>query len=119
MSICRGEQKAVPVITLPDGSSRPYDQPVPAKKVAEDIGPGLAKSSVGCRINGVLRDLATVIEQDSTVRFVLEKPKGGAPDADALFLLRHSAAHVMAEAIQQVWPKAELVYGPPTDDGFF
>ena len=109
----------MPVITLPDGSSRTYDQSVPAKKVAEDIGPGLAKSSVGCRINGVLRDLATVIAEDSQVRFVLEKPKGGAPGADALFLLRHSAAHVMAEAIQQLYPKAELVYGPPTEDGFF
>ena len=109
----------MPVITLPDGSSRTYGQPVAAKKVAEDIGPGLAKSSVGCRINGVLRDLATVIDEDSQVRFVLEKPKGGAPDADALFLLRHSAAHVMAEAIQQIWPGVQLVYGPPTSDGFF
>jgi threonyl-tRNA synthetase len=109
----------VPVITLPDGSQKTYDQPVPAKKVAEDIGPGLAKQSVGCRINGVLRDLATVIEQDSKVVFVLEKPKDGRPGEDALFLVRHSAAHVMAEAIQQIWPKAELVYGPPTDEGFF
>ncbi|MBI4458657.1 MAG: TGS domain-containing protein, partial [Acidobacteria bacterium] len=109
----------MPVITLPDGSTRTYDQPVPAKKVAEDIGPGLAKQSIGCRINGVLRDLGIIIEEDSKVEFVLERPKGGAPGADALFLLRHSAAHVMAEAIQQLYPKAELVYGPPTDDGFF
>ena len=109
----------MPVITLPDGSTRSYDEPVAARKIAADIGPGLAKSSVGCRINGVLRDLATVIAEDSQVRFVLERPKGGAPDADALFLLRHTSAHVMAEAIQQIWPEAELVYGPPTDDGFF
>jgi len=109
----------VPVITLPDGSTRTYDQPVSAKKVASDIGPGLAKQSLGVRINGVLRDLGTIIVEDSKVAFVLERPKGGAPPADALFLLRHSAAHVMAEAIQQLYPKAELVYGPPTDDGFF
>lgn len=109
----------MPVITLPDGSTRTYDQPVAAKQVAADIGPGLAKQNLGCRINGVLRDLGTIIEQDSKVEFVLERPKGGAPNADALFLLRHSAAHVMAEAIQQLYPKAELVYGPPTDDGFF
>ncbi len=109
----------MPVITLPDGSTRSYDQPVPAKQVAADIGPGLAKQSLGVRIDGVLRDLATVIEKDSKVDFVLERPKGGAPGPDALFLLRHSAAHVMAEAIQQLWPKVELVYGPPTDDGFF
>ncbi|MBI3896647.1 MAG: threonine--tRNA ligase [Acidobacteria bacterium] len=104
---------------MPDGSTKTYDQPVPAKKVAEDIGPGLAKQSIGVRINGVLRDLASVIKEDSKVQFVLEKPKQGKPDADALFLLRHTAAHVMAEAIQELWPRAQLVYGPPTDDGFF
>jgi threonyl-tRNA synthetase len=109
----------LPVITLPDGSTKVYEQPVPAKKVAADIGPGLAKQSLGVRINGALRDLATVIDEDSRVDFVLEKPRGGAPPPDALFLLRHSTAHVMAEAIQQLWPGVELVYGPPTDDGFF
>ena len=109
----------MPVITLPDGSTRSYDQSVPAKKVASDIGPGLAKQSLGVRINGVLRDLGTIIEEDSKVAFVLERPKGGAPGPDALFLLRHSAAHVMAEAIQEIWPGAQLVYGPATDDGFF
>lgn len=114
-----GSQESVPVITLPDGSSKTYDQLVPAKKVAEDIGPALAKQSLGCRINGVLRDLGFIIEEDSKVEFVLERPKGGAPGADAMFLLRHSAAHVMAEAIQELWPKAQLVYGPPTEEGFF
>ena len=109
----------MPVITLPDGSTKTYDQPVPARKVAEDIGPGLAKQSLGCRINGVLRDLGIIIEEDSKVEFVLERPKGGAPGADAMFLLRHSAAHVMAEAIQELWPKAQLVFGPPTEEGFF
>ena len=109
----------MPVITLPDGSTKVYDQPVPAKQIAADIGPGLAKQSLGVRIDGVLRDLATVVDDDSQVAFVLEKPKGGGPNADALFLLRHSAAHVMAEAIQQLWPGVELVFGPPTEDGFF
>ena len=60
----------MPVITLPDGSTRTYDQPVPASRVAADIGPGLAKASLGLRINGVLRDLATVIEEDSKLQIV-------------------------------------------------
>ena len=109
----------MPVITLPDGAKKIYDQPVPASKVAADIGPGLAKSSVGVKLNGVLRDLGTVIDGDASVAFVTEKSRTGEVSADALFLLRHSAAHVMAEAIQQLFPKAALVYGPPTDDGFF
>ena len=92
---------------------------MPAGKVAADIGPGLAKSSVGVKLNGVLRDLATVIDRDCTASFITEKSRTGEVSADALFLLRHSAAHVMAEAIQQLHPKAELVYGPPTDDGYF
>jgi threonyl-tRNA synthetase len=109
----------VPVITLPDGAKKTYDQPVPASKVAADIGPGLAKSSVGVKLDGELCDLATVIDRDANVSFVTEKSRTGEVSADALYLLRHSTAHVMAEAIQQLYPKAELVYGPPTDDGFF
>ena len=109
----------MPVITLPDGSTRTYDQPVPASKVAADIGPGLAKASLGVRINGVLRDLATVIEEDSKLQIVTEPKASQKPTDDALFLVRHTCAHVMAEAIQQIWPGAQLVYGPPTDDGFY
>jgi threonyl-tRNA synthetase len=109
----------VPVITLPDGSTRNYDQPVAASKVAADIGPGLAKAALGVRVNGVLRDLATVIDKDSKLEIVTE-PKGSQkPSADALYLVRHTCAHVMAEAIQQIWPGAQLVYGPPTDEGFY
>jgi threonyl-tRNA synthetase len=109
----------VPVVTLPDGSKKNYEQPVPASRVAADIGPGLAKSSVGVRLNGELRDLATVIDRDADVSFVTEKSRAGDVSPDALYLLRHTTAHVMAEAIQQLYPKAELVYGPPTDEGFF
>ena len=109
----------MPVITLPDGSTRNYDHPVPASKVAADIGPGLAKASLGVRINGVLRDLATVIEQDSKLQIITEPKASQKPTADALFLVRHTCAHVMAEAIQQIWPGAQLVYGPPTDDGYY
>ncbi|MBI2818652.1 MAG: TGS domain-containing protein, partial [Acidobacteria bacterium] len=109
----------MPVITLPDGSTRNYAQPVPASKVAADIGLGLAKASIGVRIHGVLRDLATVIEEDCQLQIVTEPKASQKPTADALFLVRHTCAHVMAEAIQQIWPGAQLVYGPPTDDGYY
>ena len=109
----------MPVITLPDGSTRSYDQPVAASKVAADIGAGLAKASLGVRVNGVLRDLATVIDEDSKLQIVTEPKSSQKPTADALFLVRHTSAHVMAEAIQQIWPDAQLVYGPPTDEGFY
>jgi len=109
----------MPVITLPDGSKRNYDHPVSARDVAADIGARLAQAAVGCKIDGQLSDLATIIDHDCDLAIVTEKTRDGDPDPDALFLLRHSAAHVMAEAIQRVVPKAQLVYGPPLDTGFY
>jgi threonyl-tRNA synthetase len=105
-------------ITLPDGSKRSYDAPVTAARVAADIGPGLAKAAIGCRIDGVVSDLAAVIDRDCSLSIVTE-PRKGPGDADALYLLRHSAAHVMAEAIQRIVPGAQLVYGPPVEGGFY
>ncbi len=106
-------------ITLPDGSTKSFDHPVTALEVAESIGSRLAKAAVGAKINGQLADLATTIETDAAVAIVTEKTRDGQPDPDALYLLRHSAAHVMAEAIQRVVPGAQLVYGPPLDTGFY
>ena len=113
------ETNTVPVITFPDGANKVYDQPVPARQVAEDISRSLAKKAVGVRIDGRLRDLATIIDHDARVLFVLETPENGHRNPDALFLLRHTSAHVMAEAIQKLWPQVQLVYGPPTEEGFF
>ncbi|TVQ64062.1 MAG: threonine--tRNA ligase [Phycisphaerales bacterium] len=109
----------MPRITLPDGSVRDYDRPVTAYDVAHDIGPRLAKAALGAKIDGVLSDLATPIDRDCALAIVTERTRDGAPDPDALFLLRHSAAHVMAEAIQRVRPGVLLVYGPPLDTGFY
>ncbi|MCH8269616.1 MAG: threonine--tRNA ligase [Planctomycetes bacterium] len=106
-------------ITLPDGSTRAYDGPISAAQVAADIGPGLAKAALGCRIDGELRDLAAPIERDCSLAIVTEKTRDGAIDPHALLLLRHSCAHVMAEAIQRIVPGAQLVYGPPLDNGFY
>jgi len=109
----------MPTITLPDGSTRQFDDAVTPAQIAADIGPGLAKAALGARVDGELVGLDHVIEQDSDVSLITA-PRGDADcDPDALFLIRHSAAHVMAEAVQQLIPEAMLVYGPPVDDGFY
>lgn len=106
-------------ITLPDGSVKEFEGPVTALEVADSIGARLAKAAVGAKIDGELSDLSTRIEADAAVAIVTEKTREGEADPDALMLCRHSAAHVMAEAIQRVVPGAELVYGPPLETGFY
>ena len=109
----------MPNITLPDGSTRTYDAPTSPAEVAADIGPGLAKAALGARIDGVLCDLSTTIDQDVALGLVTAKTREGDVDEDALELIRHSCAHVMAEAIQIVFPGTMLVYGPPVENGFY
>ena len=106
-------------VTLPDGSVKEFPGPVSALAVAEAIGSRLAKAAVGAKIDGQLSDLTATITRDAHVAIVTEKTRDGAHDPDALFLCRHSAAHVMAEAIQRLVPGAQLVYGPPLDTGFY
>jgi threonyl-tRNA synthetase len=109
----------MPVFTLPDGSERSFDTPTSALEVATDIGPGLAKAALGAKVDDVLVDLSLPIDHDCRLSIVTAKTRDGDTDQDALFLLRHSAAHVMAEAIQRLFPGAQLVYGPPVDQGFY
>ncbi len=110
----------MPKITLPDGSVREYPKPVTGLEVAASIGQRLAKDALGVRVDDELRDLSFVIEKDAKVAIVTPKNRDGTVSKDALFLMRHSAAHVMAEAIQDVLGKDVLLaYGPPTDTGFF
>jgi threonyl-tRNA synthetase len=110
----------MPRITLPDGSVREYDGPVSAADVAADIGPGLAKAAIGSIVDGEVRDLSAPIEHDVNLALVtpLDRRSGESTD-EALYLLRHSCAHVMAEAIQRVVPGVLLVYGPPVENGFY
>jgi len=110
---------AMPRITLPDGSTREYDHPVTPAEVAADIGPGLAKAAIGARIDGELSDLSTPITGDAELGIVTIKPRDEQGRADLLYLMRHSAAHVMAEAIQRIVPGAQLVYGPVVEGGFY
>ena len=106
-------------ITLPDGSVKEFDGAVSAYQVAESIGSRLAKAAVGARIDGELADLHAPIEGDCELAIITPTTREGDVEPDALYLLRHSAAHVMAEAIQRVVPGAMLVYGPPLDTGFY
>ncbi len=100
-------------ITLPDGSVRDYAEPVTGAALAADIGPGLAKAALALRLNGELVDLATVIAEDSDVSIITSK------DEEALELFRHDAAHVMAEAVQELYPGAQVTIGPVIENGFY
>ena len=106
-------------VRLPDGSVKEFQGSVTAFQVAESIGARLAMAAVGARIDGGLADLHAPIERNCELAIVTEKTRDGKADADALYLLRHSAAHVMAEAIQRIVPGAQLVYGPPLETGFY
>ena len=109
----------MPRITLPDGSIKEFPQPVTARQVAESIGPRLAQAALGCKVNGALADLSTLLSTDASLAIVTSHDRQKTADKDALFLIRHSAAHVMAEAIQRIVPDAQLVYGPPLEDKFY
>jgi threonyl-tRNA synthetase len=100
-------------ITLPDGSVRQFDGPVTGLDVAADIGPGLAKAALAVRIDGELKDLATTIETDANLAIVTAK------DEDALDLLRHDCAHVLAEAVQELYPGTQVTIGPTIENGFY
>ncbi len=100
-------------ITLPDGSVRRFDSAVSGAGIAAAIGRGLARDALAVRIDGALRDLGTVIENDAAVEIVT------GTDGDALELLRHDAAHVMAEAVKELYPETQVTIGPAVEDGFY
>ena len=100
-------------ITLPDGNVRQFDGPVSGADIAADIGPGLAKAALAIRLGGEMRDLATVIESDAEISIVTAK------DDDALDLLRHDCAHVLAQAVQDLFPGTQVTIGPSIENGFY
>jgi len=103
----------MPVVTLPDGSQKSFDQPVSIADVASSIGPGLAKASLAGKIDGKILDLSYLIEQDSSLSIITDK------DPDALEIIRHSAAHLLAQAVKELFPTAQVTIGPVIDDGFY
>jgi len=100
-------------ITLPDGSRRGFDGSVTGAALAADIGPGLAKAALAVRVNGEMWDLSREIESDADVSIVTAK------DEDALELLRHDAAHVLAEAVKELYPDVQVTIGPAIENGFY
>ncbi|MBV1910500.1 MAG: threonine--tRNA ligase [Kangiellaceae bacterium] len=103
----------MPVITLPDGSKREFENSVTVFQVAADIGPGLAKAALAGRVDGQLVDTSYIIEQDSSLSLVTER------DEEGLDVIRHSCAHLLAQATQSLFPKAQVTIGPVIDNGFF
>jgi threonyl-tRNA synthetase len=102
-------------ITLPDGSKRAFDRPVSGAELAQDIGPGLAKAALALRIDGEMKDLKTILDQDTNVEIVTAREE----DDAVLELLRHDAAHVMAEAVKELYPDTQVTIGPAIEDGFY
>jgi threonyl-tRNA synthetase len=103
----------MPVITLPDGSQRHFDHPVTVDEVAGSIGPGLRKAALAGRVNGRLVDTSYPINADAQVAIVTDK------DPDGLSVIRHSTAHLLAQAVKQLFPEAQVTIGPVIEDGFY
>jgi threonyl-tRNA synthetase len=103
----------MPVVTLPDGSQRRFDRPVTVDEVAGDIGAGLRKAALAGRVNGKLVDTSYVIEGDAQLAIVTDK------DPDGIEVIRHSTAHLLAQAVKQLFPEAQVTIGPVIEDGFY
>jgi threonyl-tRNA synthetase len=103
----------MPVITLPDGSRRDFDRAVTVLEVAQSIGSGLAKATLAGKVNGKLVDASTPIEQDASLQILTAK------DADGVDVIRHSTAHLLAQAVKQLFPDAQVTIGPVIENGFY
>jgi len=103
----------MPAITLPDGSVRRYDHPVSPRDIAASIGPGLAKAALAAKVDGKLVDTSEVIDRDAAVAIVTDK------DPEGLDVIRHSTAHLLAYAVKELFPDAQVTIGPVIEDGFY
>ena len=103
----------MPVITLPDGSQRQFEQAVTVMDVAADIGPGLAKATLAGEVDGQLVDASFEITDDAALRIITSK------DEEGLEIIRHSTAHLLAQAVQRVFPEVQVTIGPVIDNGFY
>jgi len=103
----------MPVITLPDGSTREFDQPVSIMQIAEAIGPGLARNTLAGRIDGVRVDACDLVTQDAKIEIITPK------DDDGLEIIRHSCAHLLGHALKQLYPDVKMAIGPTIENGFY
>src|SRR6202046_1671160 len=100
-------------LTFPDGARREFPRNITGLDIAKGISPSLAKRTVAMALDGVVSDLADPIERDAKIEFIARD------DARALELIRHDAAHVLAEAVQSLWPGTQVTIGPPLENGFY
>ena len=107
------KDKKMPIITLPDGSQRQFDNPISVLEVAQSIGAGLAKATIAGRVNGERRDACDLIDQDATLEIITAK------DEDGLEIIRHSCAHLLGHAIKQLFPDVKMAIGPTIENGFY
>ena len=107
------DRHTVPVITLPDGSQRSYERAVSVAEVAASIGSGLARAALAGRVDGKLVDTSFVIDHDASVSIVTDR------DPEGLEVIRHSTAHLLAQAVKQLFPEAQVTIGPVVEDGFY
>ena len=103
----------MPKITLPDGSHRQYNHPVSVFEVVSDIGPGLARAAIAAEIENQLVDLSYVVDRDCQLRIITDK------DPEGLEVIRHSCAHLMAQAVKRLFPEAQVTIGPVIENGFY
>jgi threonyl-tRNA synthetase len=103
----------MPVVTLPDGSRRAFEQPLSIHDIANDIGPGLAKAALAGRVNGELLDTSHIVSDDVDLGIITSR------DDDGLEVIRHSCAHLMAQAVKQLHPGAQVTIGPIIENGFY
>ena len=103
----------MPLITLPDGSQKHFDRQVSVADVAASIGPGLAKAALAGKLNGALVDTSALIDRDATLSIVTDK------DPEGLDIIRHSTAHLLANAVQELFPDAQVTIGPVIENGFY
>lgn len=103
----------MPIVTLPDGSQRSFEEPITVMQLAESIGPGLAKACVAGKIDGVEVDAADIIDHDAEVAILTAR------DEEGVAIIRHSCAHLLGHAIKQLYPSAKMAIGPVIDDGFY
>jgi threonyl-tRNA synthetase len=103
----------MPIVTLPDGSQKPFEHPVTVAQVAESIGKGLAAAALAGKVDGKLVDTSFVIQNDAQLSIITDR------DPEGLEVIRHSCAHLLAHAVQSIYPEAQVTIGPVIEDGFF
>jgi threonyl-tRNA synthetase len=103
----------MPAITLPDGSQKIFEQPVTVMEVAAEIGPGLAKATLAGEVDGILRDASHRMDSDASLRIITAR------DEEGLEVIRHSTAHLLAQAVERLYPECQVTIGPVIEDGFY